>query len=33
MEKKAEEFEMGLDAQKHFAQVHEDRNMNKRIGG
>ena len=33
MEKKLEEFEMGLDAQKRFAQMHEDRNMNKGIGG
>ena len=24
---------MGLDAQKSFAQMHKDRNMNKRIGG
>jgi hypothetical protein len=32
MEKKSEEFEMGLDAQKSFAQVHEDRDMNKGIG-
>jgi len=24
---------MGLDAQKSFAQMHEDRNMNKGIGG
>ena len=33
MEKKSEEFEMGLDAQKSFAQMHEDRNMNEGIGG
>jgi predicted HAD superfamily Cof-like phosphohydrolase len=33
MEKKSENLEMGLDAQKCFAQVHEDRNMNKGIGG
>ena len=33
MEKKSEEFEMGLDAQKRLAQMHEDRNMNKGIGG
>ena len=33
MEKKSEEFEMGLDAQKRFAQMHEDRNMNEGIGG
>ena len=32
MEKKSEEFEMGLDAQKNFAQVHKDRDMNKGIG-
>ena len=24
---------MGLDAQKSFAQMHEDRNVNKGIGG
>ena len=24
---------MGLDAQKSFAQMHEDRHMNKGIGG
>ena len=29
----AEKVEMGLDAQKSFAQVYEDRYMNKRIGG
>ena len=33
MEKESKEFEMGLDAQKSFAQMHKDRNMNKRIGG
>ena len=33
MEKKAEELKMGLDAQKNFTQMYEDRNMNKRIGG
>ena len=33
MEKKSEEFEMGLDVQKSFAQMHEDRNMNEGIGG
>ena len=33
MEKKSEEFKMGLDAQKSFAQMHEDRNVNKGIGG
>ena len=27
------EFKMGLDAQKSFAQTHEDGNINKRIGG
>ena len=32
MEKVAEEFKMGLDAQKSFAQMHEDGNMNKEIG-
>ena len=32
MEKKPEEFEMGLDAQKSFAQMYEDRHMHKRIG-
>ena len=25
--------EMGLDAQKSFAQMYEDRYMNKRVGG
>ena len=29
MEKKSEEFKMGLDAQKSFAQMYEDGNMNK----
>ena len=29
----AEKVEMGLDAQKSFAQVYEDRNMNKGIVG
>ena len=29
----AEKVEMGLDAQKSFVQVYEDRYMNKRIGG
>ena len=24
---------MGLDAQKSFTQMHEDRNVNKEIGG
>ena len=33
MEKESEKLEMGLDAQESFAQMHEDRNMNKRIGG
>ena len=33
MKKKAKELKMGLDAQKSFAQMHEDDNMNKRIGG
>ena len=33
MKKMAEKVEMGLDAQKSFAQVYEDRYMNKRIGG
>jgi len=33
MEKESKELKMGLDAQKCFAQMHEDINMNKRIGG
>jgi len=33
MEKKAEELKMGLDAQKSFAQMYENRKMNKRIWG
>ena len=33
MEKKMKELKMGLDAQKSFAQMYEDRNMNKRIWG
>ena len=33
MEKKSEELKMGLDAQKSFTQMYEDRNMNKRIWG
>ena len=33
MEKESKEFKMGLDAQKSFAQMHEDRNVNKGIGG
>ena len=32
MEKESEEFEIGLNAQKSFAQMHEDGNMNKEIG-
>ena len=33
MEKESEKIKMGLDAQESFAQMHEDRNMNKGIGG
>ena len=33
MEKVAEKIKMGLDAQKSFAQMYEDRNMNKRVRG
>ena len=33
MEKESEKLKMGLDAQESFAQMHEDRNMNKRIEG
>ena len=33
MEKESEKLKMGLDAQESFAQMHEDRNMNKGIGG
>ena len=33
MEKELEKLEMGLDAQESFAQMHEDRNMNKEIRG
>ena len=33
MKKVAEKVKMGLDAQKSFAQMHEDRKMNKGIGG
>ena len=33
MEKESKEFKMGLDAQKSFAQMHEDRNVNQGIGG
>ena len=32
MEKVTEKFEMGLDAQKCFSQMYEDRHMHKRIG-
>ena len=32
MEKVTEKFEMGLDAQKRFTQMYEDRHMHKRIG-
>ena len=33
VEKESKEFKMGLDAQKSFAQMYEDRNVNKGIGG
>jgi len=33
MEKKSKKLEMGINAQKNFAQMYEDRKMNKRIGG
>jgi len=33
MKKVAEMVEMGLDAQKSFAQMYEDRYMNERVGG
>jgi len=33
MEKVVEKIKMGLDAQKSFAQMYEDRYMNKRVGG
>jgi hypothetical protein len=33
MEKKSKELKIGLDTQKSFAQMHEDGNMNKGIGG
>ena len=33
MENESKEFKMGLDAQISFAQMYEDRNMNKRIWG
>ena len=32
MKKVAKKVEMGLDAQKSFAQVYEDGKMNKEIG-
>ena len=32
MEKVTEKFEMGLDAQKRFAQMYKDRHMHKSIG-
>ena len=32
MKKVAEKVEMGLDAQKSFAQMYEDKHMYKRIG-
>ena len=32
MEKVTEMFEIGLDAQKRFTQMYEDRHMHKRIG-
>ena len=32
MKKVMEKFEMGLDAQKRFAQMYEDRHMHKRVG-
>jgi len=32
VEKELKEFEMGLDARKSFAQMHEDGNVNKGIG-
>ena len=32
MEKVTEKFEMGLDAQKRFAQMYDDKHMHKRIG-
>ena len=31
MEKESEKLKMGLDAQKSFAQMHEDGNINKEI--
>ena len=33
MKKVEKKIEMGLDAQKCFAQMHEDRYMHKRFGG
>jgi len=33
MEKMTEKLEMGLDAQKSFAKMYEDRKMNKGISG
>ena len=33
MEEMAEKLKMGLDARKGFAQMYEDRKMNKGIGG
>ena len=33
MEKMAKELKMGLDAQKGFAQMHKDRNMDEGIWG
>ena len=33
IEKESKKLKMGLDAQESFAQMHEDRNMNKKIGG
>ena len=33
MEKESKELKMGLDAQKNFAQMHEEGNVNKGIEG
>jgi hypothetical protein len=33
VEQKSKELKMGLDAQKNFAQMYEDGNMNKGIWG
>jgi hypothetical protein len=33
MKEVVEEFKMGLDAQKSFAQMYKDGNMNKRVWG